>query len=102
MISVKAGTWDRTYGATQSHSLCSVSDIPTPPGRWQVEHLLQEVGERTGWLRNRLLQALLWPEPGGRRSSEGHAWSVVGVRLGPVLGACPGFRSPPQPSVELN
>lgn len=39
MISVKAGTWDRTYGATQSHSLCSVSDIPTPPGRWQVEHL---------------------------------------------------------------
>lgn len=64
---------------------------------------LREVGERTGWLRNRLLQALPRPEPGGRRSSEGHAWSVVGVRLGPVLGgACPGFRPPPQPSVELN
>lgn len=48
---------------------------------------LPEVGECMGWLRNgpcRRCRSQGW---GGRRSSEGHAWSVVGVHLGLVLGA---------------
>lgn len=42
------------------------------------------------------------PEPGGRRSSEGHPWAAVGARLGLVLSMKSGFRSLLHLSGDLN